>query len=244
MSAHLIDTHCHLDLYDDPKQVAEKANREGIYTIGVTNTPSVFEYTETLVEPNKYLRPAVGLHPQLAYQRRQELDLMWPFLERTRYVGEVGLDYTTQDPADRAAQRDVFATILERCARLGNRVITIHSRRAARDTINIIGSRFPGTIILHWFSGTQVELREAIASNYYFSVNSAMVASKKGQELICAIPRERILTETDGPFVEIDRHKCQPTDVGQIIDSISTLWQLPAEEARQRVFANFKEALS
>lgn len=244
MASHLVDTHCHLDLYDDPKRVAEKANREKIYTIGVTNTPSVFEYTEALVESTKYLRPAVGLHPQLAHQRHQELDLIWPLLNRTRYVGEIGLDYITQNQAVRAIQREVFTKILEKCASLGKKVITIHSRRAAKDAIAIIGPRFPGTIILHWFSGTQVELRSALASSYYFSINSTMVASKKGEEIIRVIPHERILTETDGPFVEIDGRKCQPSDVGYVINKLSLIWRMSADETQQKIFSNFKNALN
>ena len=55
-------------------------------------------------------------------------------------------------------------------------------------------------MILHWFSGTYKELDQAIADGYFFSVNGAMVRSAKGQALVMRMPRERILTETDGPY--------------------------------------------
>ena len=69
----LFDTHCHVDLYPDPVGLVREAERRGIYTIAVTNTPSVFPATAAIVKGCRYVRPALGLHPQLAAERRGEL---------------------------------------------------------------------------------------------------------------------------------------------------------------------------
>src|SRR5262245_48973135 len=98
------------------------------------------------------------MQPPLVAAGAAELAAVWPLLEQTRFVGEIGLDYVTQDQAERRLQRDLFARILERCAETGDKILTVHSRRSARDVIAAVGDRFPGTVILHWFSGTTAEL--------------------------------------------------------------------------------------
>jgi TatD DNase family protein len=168
---------------------------------------------------------------------------MWPLLEETRFVGEVGLDYVTKDEAERRLQRDVFARILERCASFGNKIVTVHSRRSARDVIAAVGHAFPGKVILHWFSGTPAEVDQALAQGLYFSVNPAMTLSRSGQSLIARIPRERTLTETDGPFVEVGGQPAQPKDVIRVIDFLAGLWGVPPTAVRETVAENFTQLL-
>lgn len=115
-------------------------------------------------------------------------------VERTRYVGEIGLDYVTSDPQNRARQREVFAAIVERCTSLGNKVLTIHSRRSAADVIAIVGPGFRGKAILHWFSGTAAQLQRAAEAGFLFSVNPSMMSSKNGRTLAAGMPRDHVLT--------------------------------------------------
>ena len=189
----LVDAHFHLDLFPDPAAMARGIEAARIHTIAVTNAPSVFFHTRALAEGCRFLHPAVGLHPELVAARAGEIESMWPLLQETRFVGEVGLDYVTKDETQRRLQRIVFARILERCAFLGNKVITVHSRRSAKDVIAAVGNAFRGKVILHWFSGTPAELDKAVAQGLYFSVNPAMTLSRSGQALIQRIPRERML---------------------------------------------------
>jgi len=79
---------------------------------------------------------------------------MFEMLGETRYIGEVGLDFTTKDQRERALQSKVFGSILEHCASFKDKVLTIHSRRAAAEVVNLVGEKYPGTTILHWFSGS------------------------------------------------------------------------------------------
>jgi len=239
----LVDAHFHLDLFPDPAAIAREIEAAHIHTIAVTNAPSVFFHTRALAQGCRFLHPAVGLHPQLVAARAGEIYSMWPLLEQTRFVGEVGLDYVTKDEADRRLQRDVFAKVLERCATFGNKIVTVHSRRSARDVIAAVGPAFPGKVILHWFSGTSAELDQAISQGLYFSVNPAMTLSRSGQTLIARIPRERTLTETDGPFVEATGQPAQPRDVARVIDFLAELWKVAPATARETVAANFTRLL-
>lgn len=235
-----VDAHCHLDLFPDPAALARQIDDRRVHTIAVTNAPSVFTHTEHIAAGSRYLRAAAGLHPELVATHSGELEQLWPCLERTSYVGEVGLDYSTNDPALRARQRAVFEKILARCAALRDKTITVHSRRASSDTIAAIGDHFPGKVILHWFTGTRREVERAARSGLYFSVNPAMVTSQKGRELIDAMPRDRVLTESDGPFVKLGPQPADPTSVPIVIQYLARTWRLDAAEIAHVVLANLR----
>ena len=240
LPARYVDTHCHIDLYPSPTRVVEACERAGIYTIAVTNAPSLFAHSYGLTWSTKFVRAAVGLHPQLVRSHGQELAKMWELLEQTRYVGEIGLDYTQSNEADHARQRTVFAAILERCSSATNKIVTIHSRRAARDVINIAGGSFPGTLILHWFSGTLRELEDALACGFLFSVNAAMLRSKKGVEIVRRVPRDRLLTETDGPFVKSSAHEAStPADVPSTVQALADIWSVDVGTAADVIRTTF-----
>lgn len=241
MITSFVDTHFHIDLFETAPSLAHEIETQEIHTIAVTNTPSVYHYTHALGQRYPHILPAIGLHPELAYERERELPQMWEWLEKTRFVGEVGLDYVTRDEQNRLTQRRVFGQILERSARYGDKIITVHSRKSAKDVIAAIGANFPGRVILHWFSGSIRELEQAIENGYYFSVNSAMVSSKKGRDVVTRIPRHRLLTETDGPFVKISGSPATPLRLPMIIESISEVWNLPVADARETIFNNFRE---
>ena len=215
----------------------------GIKTIAVTNAPSVFHHTLRISKSNHCLLPAVGLHPELVATHKHELKSMWPMLGQTRFVGEIGLDYVTNDPENRRAQKEAFSQIVERCATHGDKVLSIHSRRSASDVISIIGDRFPGVVILHWFSGSRRELERAIEFGFYFSVGPAMVKSKNGIALLSGMPKERVLTETDGPFVQTDGRPARPSDTTAVVRGISQLWQQPFSKTKSTISHNFDTML-
>jgi TatD DNase family protein len=235
-----VDAHCHLDLFPDPVALARQIEERCVHTVAVTNAPSVFAHTERLATGSRYLRAAAGLHPELVATHGGELEQLWPCLERTRYVGEVGLDYSTNDAGLRARQRAVFERILESCAALRDKTITVHSRRAASDTIDAIGDRFPGKVILHWFTGTRRDVERAVRFGLYFSINPAMVGSQKGRELIDAMPRDRVLTESDGPFVKLGRQPAGPTSAPIVLNYFARTWQLHVDEVARTVLANLE----
>ena len=245
--AALVDTHCHVDLYPDPAAVVREIERRRVYTIAVTNTPSVFLRLCEIVGDARYVRPALGLHPELAVERHRELSTFEALLPRTRYVGEVGLDYQTTVDAERATQRRVLATIIGQCDSAGGKVVTVHSRRAAEDVVDAFGERFRGTVVLHWYSGGVRALRRAIGNGAFISVNPAMARSEKARTLIAEVPRERVLTETDGPFVTIgpsaSATPAVPADVQRVLVELGRLWGVDVDEAGEIVYRNFSTLL-
>lgn len=193
----LFDTHFHLDLQKNISKAIEDIESNGIYTIAVTNLPDLFQKEKNIYQ-SKYIRVALGMHPELVHEYSHQISLMWKLLSEAKYIGEVGLDFT--DKSYYSEQVAFFEELVDRCRMDATKIMTIHSRKAASIVLDIIGSDFKFKPILHWFVGTQKELDVAIEKGYYFSVNSTMLASKKSQNLLLDIPRDRLLIETDAPF--------------------------------------------
>ena len=240
----LIDTHCHIDLYADYQDVLKGVEQQRIATIAVTNSPVVFRRSASLAAGSKYVRTAIGLHPELAAQRSYEVGLLVEMLGETRFVGEIGLDFVTNDAGEREVQRRVFATILDACSRHGDKVLTVHSRLAAREVVEMIGAGFPGAVILHWYSGPLAVLEKALKNGCYFSINPSMVRSKAGRRIIQAIPRNRLLTESDGPFATTNDQPSVPADVLTAVTHVAHLWEISVIEASNQIYQNFRRMIS
>lgn len=237
-----VDAHCHIDLFPRPAEIVEEAQTQRIYTIAVTNAPSVFGHTTQLVSGSEYVRAALGLHPELAHTHGHELERFRHYLPQTNYVGEVGLDHTTSDKDIRQKQRHILETIAVWVDEAGDKVLTLHSRRAASDVLDVLkGMR--ARKILHWFSGTPKELDRAIAEGYFFSINGAMMQSAKGRALASRIPQDRTLTETDGPFVKDGLSPATPSAVKRTIALVAQLWAVSADQAQSTVLENFRSLL-
>jgi len=234
-----LDIHCHVDLFENPQEVLQQADNRDIGIVAVTNTPSVFEYTANLVAGTRYAQPALGLHPQLIEERATELALMWQLFDRTRFIGEVGLDYTDSRQDIRRHQRKVFSSILERCQASGDKILIVHSRRAAVDVVSAIGDKFRGIVILHWYSGPSNILERAIENDLYFSVNPAMIQSKRGNEIIRMLPRTRVLTETDAPLVSVGGNPAKPLDVTGVVARLAVMWGESEEKTRSLVINTY-----
>lgn len=239
----LIDTHCHIDLYKNPAEVVRATEQSRVYTIAVTNAPFVFKHTAELVAGCRYVRVAVGLHPELIAKYGDQIEILHPLLKQTRYVGEIGLDYTTTDENLRQKQRKVLERILGWCAEEKDKILTLHSRRAVTDVVSMIGGSFQGKAILHWFTGNRKEVEKAADFGMYFSVNPAMVMSDRGKALISAMPVDRILTESDGPFVKVFGRECKPENLGFVAKELAKIWNISCEQAQNKIYENFRSLL-
>lgn len=241
----MIDFHCHLDLYPDPRGVAERASEAGVHVLSVTTTPKAWRGTAELARGLPRTRTALGLHPRLAHERHTEMALFEGLLYQTRYVGEVGLDGSPDLRPHAAIQRVVFDRVLAACAEAGGRVISIHSRRAAGEVLDALARRpDAGIPVLHWFSGTPRQLERAVSMGCWFSVGPAMLSGAKGTALAAAIPRERVLTETDGPFGALGGRPLEPGDVALAEEALSSVWRCGPQEVRAALIAALRSLAS
>lgn len=238
----MIDFHCHLDLYPDPHGLAQTCRDRGLYMLSVTTTPSAWRGTSALAEGAPRIRTALGLHPQIAHERKHELVLFEKLIGETRYVGEIGLDGGPEYKTHWQDQLKVFERALAICRAAGGRVISLHSRRAGTQVLDAIEEYCgAGTPILHWFSGTARELDRAIDLGCWFSVGPAMLRGEKGRLLATRMPRDRILTESDGPFAQVDGRAVWPWEASRAISGLASLWGGDERLVERQLLANLAQ---
>lgn len=241
----MIDFHCHIDLYPNPQKVVQECAARDMYVLSVTTTPSAFHGTTALATGLPRIRTALGLHPQLAHERKHELGLFTQLLPNARYVGEIGLDRSPELKQHWEDQVLVFRSVLRDCQAVGGRILSIHSRRATSAVLDHLEQHAgAGTPVLHWFSGTATELARAITMGCWFSVGPAMVSSQKGRDILLQIPHDRILPETDGPFVQIQGQSAYPWDVKRVFEHLALVWKVSEENVHKQIRHNLRSLVS
>ena len=241
----MIDFHCHVDLFPDPKALITEAVRRECYILAVTTTPLAWEGTNRVIGDAPRIRIALGLHPELVAQRQHEVEEFRSLLPAARYVGEIGLDGSRKHSNSRELQRRVFRQLLRATADAGGRIMSIHSRRAASVVLDELADHpSAGIPVLHWFSGTLREASRAVKLGCWFSVGPAMLRSQKGQRLLGEMPKERVLTESDGPFGQLRGQPIVPWSLYEAIKVMCGVWQMGAEDVRMQLRDNLRTLVS
>lgn len=247
MSIYLVDTHCHLDLF---KQIQTNVNAEDelpIKTITVTNSPAYYAPNVNLFGVCKNIRVGLGLHPELISQFANQLNIFEKEVTASRYIGEIGLDGSKNHAQSYDAQVSAFRSILTMVKKADNKILTVHSRNAAKDIIQYLNHHLQGSnckVILHWYTGNVAELLKAIDYGYYFSINHKMLESNKTRELIKLIPTNRLLTETDAPFTFDNIIKDRLSSLNNTIKGLCTIIGTEELQLRSLIYDNFKQLLS
>lgn len=240
----MIDLHTHLDLYPNALDILARVNKENRFTLAVTTSPRAWVATSQVFKGHENIKVALGLHPEVAEQKFNELDLLLSSIHKADFIGEVGIDGSARFSRTFDKQELIFDSTLRECEKAGGRIISIHSRSAASKILSII-RKYPncGTPILHWFSGSIAELKEAIEMRCYFSVNSLMLKSKKGRDLTSRIPSELVLPESDGPFAVLNGKPIMPWEAMDVCFVLSDIWNVSHNEAEQMVLDNCKKII-
>lgn len=238
------DFHCHIDLYPEAREVYKEAALRNTFTWLVTTSPKAFAATSRALEPKPTVLITPGLHPEIAHDRASELGLLLDQIGGVRAVGEVGLDGSPRFKAGYMEQRRIFKAVVARCAELGGRTLSIHSRRAVRDVLFEL-EQHPGygIAVMHWFSGTTLELKAAIAHGCWFSVGPAMFESVSGRALAANMPQNRVVPESDGPFAQTAGHPVMPWSANQVAENLSAAWGVSTAEAASRLDDNGAQLL-
>ena len=247
MTASLVDFHCHLDLYPDHAAAIAECESAGVYTLSVTTTPQAWPRNRELTSKTKYVRAALGLHPQLVAERAHEISIWESHLSEARYIGEVGIDAGPRYHRSLPKQKEVFERVLKCCADAGRKILSVHSVRAASMVLDLIETNLPaerGVVVLHWFTGTRSEAARATKLGCLFSVNHEMLQKETHRKWIAAVPLDSILTETDGPFTQRDGRPSRPNDVARVIEELAHMRGLGAQVIRNQVAENLRRLVS
>ena len=237
----MIDFHCHVDLYPNPLEIVAEINKRNCYVLAVTTTPLAWNGTKKVIGDAPRIKMALGLHPELVSQRYQEVTQFKRLLPETRYVGEIGLDGSARFRSSFELQQQVFREILSATEQAGGRIMSIHSRAAAPQVLDEL-EQYPdaGTAVLHWFTGSVGELRRAIKLGCWFSVGPAMLMTKKGRRLLEVMPPDRVLTESDGPFAQVQGKPVVPWGLEEALRVLSEVWAMEQNAVHDRLESSFR----
>ena len=233
----IFETHAHYDdsrFDEDRESLLEKVHNSGVHPI--INVGASIESTKTtlaLAHTHEYIYAAVGVHPSdildlnedtFAWLKKQTSD------EKTVAVGEIGLDYYwDKEPQVQENQRMWFARQLELARETGLPVI-IHSRDAAEDTMKVMKEAHAEEIsgVIHCYSYSKELAQEFVKMGYYIGVGGVVTFknAKKLVQTVEAIPLERILVETDCPYMAPEPHRGTRNDSSNIPYVIAKIAQI------------------
>ena len=246
----IFDTHAHYDSeqFDKDRETLLASMKEagvGMIVNVAASYESCFEVPK-LAEKYPFMYAAVGVHPdhvgELDEVKMQHLREMCT-MEKTVAVGEIGLDYYW-DKESHELQKEWFKKQMELAKDVDLPVI-VHSREAAQDTFDLIKSEHAGMTggVIHCFSGSKEMAKEYIKMGYYIGVGGVVTFKNARvlKEVVESIPLERILTETDCPYLAPvpfrGKRNCSAY-ISYVLDMIAELKGISREEAEQVTYEN------
>ena len=207
----LIDSHAHLDgekFADDRAAVVERALAAGVVKI-ITMGDSLESSARSvaLTEEFESVYAAVGIHPEEVQPMTAATDdqlAAWTAQEKVVAIGEIGLDYYWEkDEEKRALQRAIFVRQLD-LARQLRLPVCIHDREAHGDMMKILKTEGRGLRgVLHCYSGSWEMAAELLKGDWYFGIDGPLTYKNAAKlpEIVQRLPAERILVETDSPYL-------------------------------------------
>lgn len=217
------DSHCHLHLCEENGSVGEVVDRArgagvvGMLTVGI-DVPSSRRSVEIAREFG--VKAAVGVHPNSATEWNEDAEAALRALlssDVVAAVGESGLDfYRDYAPAD--AQRVAFAAHI-RLAKEYGKVLVIHTRDSVDEALGMLASEGPPErFIFHCWSGDGSQLREALdlGAHISFAGNVSFKNASDLREAAATVPDDRLLVETDSPFLSPEPHRGKPNEPRQV----------------------------
>lgn len=135
--------------------------------------------------------------------------------------------------------------ILDACAAAGGKTISLHSRGAAEMLLDMLEFEpLAGTFVLHWFSAKPAIIEGAASLGCWFSVGSGMMASSSERDAVDAMPVERLLPETDGPFVMAEGIPLAPGGSGSVYCDLAGLKGMSSKDAERVMTGNFRRLVA
>jgi TatD DNase family protein len=264
----LIDSHCHLDDYDDLPEVLARATSASVGTllaIGIGDGPATMHRALELAHAYPNIYATAGIHPQEAHNATPaalEKLAQLAAAPRCLAIGEIGLDYYHLDNPDIPTQQVAFIEQLN-IAAAARKPITIHCRTselatpqakakyepadAWSDLLSILADHWtphnlPG--IMHCFSGTPAQAEASLAAGFYlsFAGNVTYPRSTSIQQVAASAPADRILIETDAPFlspIPLRGQRNEPANITHTAAFVANLRGISSEALATQTTSNF-----
>ncbi|MBM7036592.1 TatD family hydrolase [Vibrio ulleungensis] len=238
-----IDSHCHLDkldyqnLYQNVEQVlanAKAVNVEKMLSVGVTleSFPAMME----LIEKHEQVLASCGVHP-LDVESPFDLETLRKYAQHKRVVavGETGLDFHYK-PETKALQLERFSTQID-IAKEVNKPLIIHTRNARKETLDLLKSGDAKSCggVIHCFTEDLEFAKQAMELGFYISISGIVTfrAATELKEVVKALPLDRLLIETDSPYLAPVPHRGKENQPAYVVEVASYIAQLKGVSLQQ-----------
>ena len=247
----MIDSHCHLDhepLHENLSDIINRSKKAGITKLlTICTTFESFENIKTIVKKDQIIYGTYGIHPHETESNRVDKQtIVRSVKENVKIIGigETGLDFF-YNHSDKERQISSFKAHIEASIELDKPII-IHSREAEKETFEILSSYKNKNlkILMHCFTGSLEFSKELLTLDAFFSA-SGIITFKNSTELqntFKTIPLEKLLIETDSPFlapIPMRGKKNEPSFIKYTLDKLSTLKGATVAEMSKITTNNF-----
>lgn len=243
-----VDVHAHLDdeAFDtDRQEMIKKIEEAGIIVVNAGSDMASSRFSVKLAEEFDFIYACVGIHPHEA--KKVEKDYLTKLEELAKSpkviaIGEIGLDYY-YGSSEKDAQQKVFREQIELAKSL-NLPVVVHDRDAHKDTADILKNIKPERGLMHCYSGSFEMAQEFIEMNFYFSFGGVITFknAKRPKEVAAKLPSDRILLETDCPYMSPEPYRGKrndPTRIPIIAAQMAALRGVMLEEIERITYSNF-----
>tara|TARA_B100000579_G_scaffold117406_1_gene94202 strand:+ start:1011 stop:1793 length:783 start_codon:yes stop_codon:yes gene_type:complete len=249
----IIDSHCHLEydpLFNDLDNVIERANNKGVkYLLSISTTDDSFNKIINIIKKYSCIFGTYGIHP---HETKNYANITKDIiLAKINYdkkiigIGETGLDFY-YNHSDRKIQKKIFIEHIH-AAQISGLPLIVHSRSAENDTFEILKSEFSNKnfkILLHCFTGSKDFAHKLLDINSYISA-SGVITFKNSKDLantFKSIPLDKILVETDSPYLSpmpLRGKSNEPSHIIHTVKFLSDLKSTKLEEVANITTQNF-----
>ena len=246
----LIDTHCHLNdeqLYQDIDNVISRALQTGVekmIVIGWDKASS--KLAIKLAEQYPFIYACVGFHPENLDGIDEKT--LYEVLNLSSHpkvvgIGEIGLDYHWEkDPAKREIQKEFFIKQIEYANKVGL-PISVHNREAFQDTLNILKEHKPVGGVMHCYAGSVENIQDIINLNMYIGLGGPVTFknAKTPKEVATEVPLERLVLETDSPYLSphpLRGTVNEPSNIILVADEIANLRSMSKKHLLEVIYDN------
>ena len=247
----IIDTHCHLNdeaLYKDLDNVISRARQAGVEKMVVVGWDEASsKLAIQIAEQYDFIYAVIGFHPENVFDIDDKI--LYDTLNLYKHpkvvgIGEIGLDYHwTKDPDKREIQKEYFIKQIKFANEVGL-PISIHSREAFADTLEILKQYPPlHSGVMHCYSGSVENIQDMINLNLYIGLDGPVTFTnaKTPKEVAAEVPLEKLVVETDCPYLSphpLRGTVNEPANICLVIDAITDLKQMSKKHLLEVVYDN------
>ena len=251
----IADSHCHLDysnLYEKLDDVIKRANDNKVkYFLTICTTLESFERIKLIINKYENIYGTIGIHPHET-EKFKNVDSKFILDLKKKYkkiigIGETGLDFY-YNHSDKKIQKKSFIEHIN-AARELNIPVIVHSRNAEIDTYEILKSEnknFDLKVLMHCFTGSKIFAKKLLDLNCFISV-SGIITFKNSSDLadtVSTVPIERLLVETDSPYLAPIPYRGksnEPSFIIHTVEKLAKIKNISQEEVINSTTKNFKK---